>query len=71
MREAVGSARATVDVDTASTASDVLRALAASHPALGPLLERSRIAVNHAYVDREAAIAPGDEVAIIPPVGGG
>ncbi len=30
-----------------------------------------RIAVNHAYVDRGARLAAGDEVAIIPPVQGG
>lgn len=30
-----------------------------------------RVAVNHVYVDRDAPLADGDEVAIIPPVQGG
>ena len=71
MREAAGASRATVAVEPPATADAVIRALAASHPALRPFLERSRISVNHAYVELASPIRAGDEVAIIPPVGGG
>jgi molybdopterin converting factor small subunit len=70
-REAAGAARAPVRVEPPATAGAVVAALGALHPALAPLLERSRVAVNHAYVDPDAAIGPDDEIALIPPVGGG
>lgn len=70
-REAVGSDRTTVDAGPRPTAGDVVAALARRHPDLAELLPRSRVAVNLAYVDAGTPLAPGDEVAILPPVGGG
>lgn len=70
-REAVGADRATVAVDHPATAGAVVRALAGRHPELAGLLPRSRVAVNREYVDAATPLAPGDEVAILPPVGGG
>lgn len=70
-REAVGAGETTVELAPPASAGDAIAALAASHPALAPLLPRSRVAVNRAYVDAVARLAPGDEIAIIPPVGGG
>jgi molybdopterin converting factor small subunit len=29
------------------------------------------VAVNRRYVDADSPVAPGDEIAVIPPVGGG
>ena len=49
-------------------------------PTLGALLEDPRfgalpkdalLAVNQAFADRTAPLAPGDEVALMPPVSGG
>ena len=70
-REAVGSERASVQVDPPATGARVLAALERGHPELGPLLPRSRMAINRRYVDVDSPVAPGDEIAIIPPVGGG
>lgn len=70
-REAVGAGATTVELAPPATAGAAIAALAASHPALAPLLSHSRVAVNHSYVDAVARLAPGDEIAIIPPVGGG
>ncbi|MGH7572776.1 MAG: MoaD/ThiS family protein [Gemmatimonadota bacterium] len=70
-REAAGSDRASVEVPVPATAAEVLAALGRAHPALAKLLPRSRVAVNRRYVDVDAGVAPGDEMAIIPPVGGG
>jgi len=69
-REAAGAGRVTVPVEVA-TARGVLDALAAAYPRLAPVLPRARVAVNHAYAEASDAVAPGDEVAVIPPVGGG
>jgi molybdopterin converting factor small subunit len=53
---------------------------AAPAPTLGALLEDPRfaklpqdalLAVNQAFVDRNAALKDGDEVALLPPVSGG
>ena len=52
-------------------ASDVLTALRARDPGLGPLLDVSRLAVNAEYIQGDVALRDGDEVAVIPPVSGG
>lgn len=70
-REAAGRDRVPVQVDGPATAAMVLAALERAHPALAPLLPRARVAVNHCYVDVDSPVAPGDEIAVIPPVGGG
>ncbi len=70
-REAVGRDRARVEVQVPATAADVLAALGRSHPGLAALLPRSRVAINRRYVDVATPITPDDEVAVIPPVGGG
>lgn len=70
-REAAGSDRVPVRVEGPATAAMVLAALERAHPVLAPLLPRARVAVNHRYVDVESPVASGDEIAVIPPVGGG
>lgn len=52
-----------------ATVRDAARALLAAHPELGAL--RLRFAVNAAYASPDRALAHGDEMACIPPVGGG
>jgi molybdopterin converting factor small subunit len=70
-REAAGADSIALELREPATAADAVAALAAAHPALKPLLPRSRVAVNFAYVDASTRLAPGDEIAILPPVGGG
>lgn len=70
-REAVGHGSVEVDVTLPATAADVIEALERAHPVLAPLLPRSRVAVDRAYVDLPTPLDPGCEIAIIPPVGGG
>ncbi len=70
-REVVGADQVAVDLPAGATAAAALAALAAAHPDLAGLLPRSRVAVNLAYVDAGTRLAPGDEIAIVPPVGGG
>jgi molybdopterin synthase catalytic subunit len=50
---------------------ELRRALAAAHPPLGRILERSRIAVDEEFADDAAALRDGAEVAVVPPVSGG
>lgn len=53
------------------TAREVMGAVAEACPALTASIGGSRLAVNHAFVSAEDAVAPGDEVALIGILGGG
>lgn len=69
-REAAGTARLELLWSGGDTAA--LRArLAAEHPALRAVLEASALAVNQQIAAPDSPVAPGDEVAILPPFGGG
>ena len=70
-REAAGTASVELALSSPATAADALAELARAYPALAPLLPRTRVAVNLEYVDARTPLAPGDEIAILPPVGGG
>jgi molybdopterin converting factor subunit 1 len=72
-REAAGGAeRVEVDVPgERAAAADVLAALAARADKLAAVAARSRLAVNQSFATAETPVRSGDEVALIPPVGGG
>ncbi len=61
--------------DGVTTAAELRKALVTAYPDLAHVLgERAmRIAVNQEFIADEAAarIAPGDEVALLPPLSGG
>jgi molybdopterin synthase catalytic subunit len=69
-RDAAGTARESLAAVPASV-GDLRRVLAAAHPRLGPVLARSRIAVDQDFAADEAPLRDGAEVAIVPPVSGG
>ena len=70
-REAAGAETVELALAPAATAGDAVAELANVNAALGPLLPRARVAVNLEYVDARTPLASGDEIAILPPVGGG
>lgn len=45
--------------------------LADRYPELSPMRETLAFAVNGEYATSRASVAPGDEVAVLPPVSGG
>ncbi|MBX3467507.1 MAG: molybdopterin converting factor subunit 1 [Planctomycetes bacterium] len=71
VREAVGRDRVRVALDAPARAADLLDGLAREHPAIAAARRSLAVAVNQAIVGPDHALAPGDEVALIPPVGGG
>jgi MoaE-MoaD fusion protein len=66
LRERAGTARRDLELVEGATLADVWPALALGEEPAGLLY-----AVNKEYADRAAALAEGDEVAVIPPVSGG
>ena len=70
-RQAAGSERIRVEVDSDATAGDVIDAIGQGWPQLAPLLPACRLAIDNSYVDGDAVIPANGEIALIPPVSGG
>jgi molybdopterin converting factor subunit 1 len=72
LRERAGRDAVELRLDSGATVADALRALSELQP-LGELLSRLpvQMAVNRDYASVDTALAPGDELALIPPVSGG
>ncbi len=68
-REIAGSGETLESLPDAATLRDLRDKLFAAYPDLGNL--RVQFAVNRAYVSLDTVLEDGDEVACIPPVGGG
>jgi molybdopterin synthase catalytic subunit len=72
LRERAGRDSIEIELPEEATVADAFTRLSAA-PAIGGLVERLplRMAVNREYVGGDAPIAPGDELALIPPISGG
>jgi molybdopterin synthase catalytic subunit len=72
LRERAGRDSVEIELPEGATVEDAFARLAAA-PGLGELVERLplRMAVNREYAAAGTAIAPGDELAVIPPISGG
>ncbi len=72
LRELVGEGTLEWPVpETGILAGDLLKALVNEYPSIAGPARVARILVNRQYAGAETEVQPGDEVAIIPPVGGG
>ena len=69
VREWVGTGRIVHDLPDGATVRELAADLVRLYPALAEM--HLRFAVNAAYVGEETVLCDGDEVACIPPVGGG
>ncbi len=70
-RELLGSGSIDLELPAGSTVADAWIALEARSPLLRDLAASTRLARNARIVKREDALADGDELALLPPVGGG
>ena len=72
LRERAGRDSIEMELDEGATVAEALDRLS-ERPELGDLLERMpvRMAVNRDYADSDTSLAPGDELALVPPVSGG
>ncbi len=71
IREKVGREAIALEVPAGTTVGALAGRLRAAEPAVAPYLEASRVAVNLTFARPDQVLAPGDDVALIPPVGGG
>ncbi len=70
-REFTGKSEIQVTLPTGARLSELIKRLSADYPGLGRYLPYSKLAVNHAISTPEAILNDSDEVALLPPVGGG
>lgn len=70
-RELCGTGQERLELAEPITGAELLDRLAARHARLAPLVHRMRLAINGELADNRAAVRPGDEIAVLPPVAGG
>jgi sulfur-carrier protein len=66
-----GTRQTELDVRDGTTLAEIWPLLTREHPDLGPMRDTLAFAVNGEYARGGDAVAPGDEVAVLPPVSGG
>jgi len=71
LAELYGAREESLDLPVAATAADVHRHYRERDPRIGDLGKSLHIAVNQVIADPSHSLAPGDEVALLPPVCGG
>jgi molybdopterin synthase catalytic subunit len=71
VREIVGTATRSLELPEGATAGDLWRHLAREYPALRELERSTRVARGGRLIEPGAALAEGDELALLPPFGGG
>ncbi len=71
IREIVGAPSLVRDAPDGATAGELWTSLAHEYPSLAGLLGSTRLVRNGAFVDGDAPLHEGDELALLPPFGGG
>jgi molybdopterin converting factor small subunit len=71
LRELLGFGAREIEVPAGSDCNALWAALAANASQIDALRETTRFARNGAMVDAVTALREGDEIALMPPVGGG
>ena len=70
-RDLLGAAELDVELAEGATVRDLVDQLRSRGAPFDALPEEPTVAVNRVYAALSAPLAPGDEVAFIPPVAGG
>jgi len=71
IREIVGAATLARDVPAGATAGDLWMALAREFPELAALQRSTRLVRGGSFVDAATPLRERDELALLPPFGGG
>lgn len=67
----LGVREVAVELADGARVADAIAELQRRHAPVRAISGKFAVAVNHAYVKADHTLAPGDEMAIIPPVSGG
>ena len=70
-REAIGTGEIERELPAGSTVGELIDLLTEEYPVLRAYTRFISVAVNRAYVGMQTELHDGDEVACLPPVGGG
>jgi len=70
-REAMGTGEIELAIPAGATVAELLELLTEKYPILRAYTRFISVAVNRAYVGMQTELHDGDEVACLPPVGGG
>jgi molybdopterin converting factor small subunit len=71
LRDVLGFGERELDVAPGTSLDEVWQALTAGVPGAAPLRASTRFARNGVLADGATCVADGDEIALLPPVGGG
>ncbi len=71
LREVLGFGERRVDLAAPATLDDLWATLAGAQPEAARLRASTRFARNGVIADGATAVGDGDEIALLPPVGGG
>jgi MoaE-MoaD fusion protein len=71
LKDIVGRSEEALEVAEGDTTGGVFERYAARFPRIADLSGSIVVARNHAFTDRSAPVADGDEIALLPPVSGG
>ncbi len=71
LRETTGREGETMSLPVGADVARARSALEQRYPALASVLARCAAAVNRSYAASDALLSEGDELAFIPPLGGG
>jgi sulfur-carrier protein len=71
LRERSGVSEASLELSDGATVAGAMEEAGRIFAVIAPLLPRSAAAVNRAYCEKSTVLHEGDELALIPPVGGG
>ncbi|MBL4849603.1 MAG: molybdopterin converting factor subunit 1 [Planctomycetes bacterium] len=71
VREALGCDTVSIRLDSGACVADLLTLLAGEHPEIAARRRSLGVAVNQALAPSDQVLKVGDEVALIPPLGGG
>lgn len=71
VRESLGAPERIVELPAGARIRDVWAALREQYPAIEELVRSTRVARNGTVVTLDDAVHDGDELALLPPVGGG
>ena len=70
-REALGTNEVELQLPSGTTVEEMMNHLAEMYPVLRAYTRFISVAVNRTYVSMQTELHEGDEVACLPPVGGG